>query len=205
MGKKKKKTRKLKHECQNRMWAGFSWDGHLQLLHKHSSCIYSIETGCTSTTSVVQMSDWWCHPHTKRIWKVYYYHNETVWLEQDSLLELVWKWVQLCKFERPVALPFFVIGMKTDLFQSCGHCWVFQICWHIECGTFTASSLRIWNSSTGIPSPPLALFLVILPKAHLTWHSRVSGFRLVITHHCVIWVIKIFFCIVLLGILATSC
>ena len=24
-------------------------------------------------------------------------------------------------------------GMKTDLFQSSGHCWVFQICWHIEC------------------------------------------------------------------------
>ena len=22
--------------------------------------------------------------------------------------------------------------MKTDLFQSCGHCWLFQICWHIE-------------------------------------------------------------------------
>ena len=47
--------------------------------------------------------------------------------------------------------------MKTDLFQSCGHYWVFQICWHIECSTFTASSFRIWNSSTGIPSPPLAL------------------------------------------------
>ena len=28
------------------------------------------------------------------------------------------------------------LGMKTDLFQSCGHCWVFQICWHIECSTF---------------------------------------------------------------------
>ena len=56
--------------------------------------------------------------------------------------------------------------MKTDLFQSCGHCWVFQICWHIECSTFTASSFRVWNSSTGIPSPPLALFIVILPKAH---------------------------------------
>ena len=27
-----------------------------------------------------------------------------------------------------LALPFFGIGMKTDLFQSCGHCWVFQIC-----------------------------------------------------------------------------
>jgi len=47
--------------------------------------------------------------------------------------------------------------MKSDLFQSCGHCWVFQICWHIECITFTASSFRIWNSSTGILSPPLAL------------------------------------------------
>ena len=46
--------------------------------------------------------------------------------------------------------------MKTDLFQSCGHCWVFQICWHIECSTFTASSFRIWNSTAGIPSPPLA-------------------------------------------------
>ena len=38
-----------------------------------------------------------------------------------------------------LALPFFGTGMKTDLFQSCGHCWVFQICWHIECSTFTAS------------------------------------------------------------------
>ena len=62
----------------------------------------------------------------------------------------------LCYF----ALPFFGIGMKTDLFQSCGHCWVFQICWHIECSSLTASSLRIWNSSTGIPSLPLVLFIV---------------------------------------------
>ena len=61
--------------------------------------------------------------------------------------------------------------MKTDLFQSCGHCWVFQICWHIECSTFTTSSFRISNSSTGIPSPPLALFVVMLPKPHLTSHS----------------------------------
>ena len=47
---------------------------------------------------------------------------------------------------------------ETDLFQSCDHCWVFQICWHIECSTFTASSFRIWNSSTGILSPPLVVF-----------------------------------------------
>ena len=71
--------------------------------------------------------------------------------------------------------------MKADLFQSCGHCWVFQICWHIEFSTFTALFFRIWNSSTGIPSPPLALFVVMLCKAHLTSHSRMSGFRCVIT------------------------
>ena len=85
------------------------------------------------------------------------------------------------QFECSLALPFFGIGMKTDLFQSCDHCWVFQMCWHIECSTFTASSSRIWNSSTGIPSPPLALFIVMLPKAHLTSHSRMSGSRWVIT------------------------
>ena len=71
--------------------------------------------------------------------------------------------------------------MKTDLFQSCGHCWGFQICWHSECSTFTASSFRIWNSSTGIPSPTLALFVMMLPKAHLTLHSRISGSGWVIT------------------------
>ena len=71
--------------------------------------------------------------------------------------------------------------MKTELFQSCGHGWVSQICWHIECSTFTASSFRIWNSSTGIPSPPLALLIVMLPMAHLTSDSRMSGSRWVIT------------------------
>ena len=79
-------------------------------------------------------------------------------------------------------IAFFVIGMKTDIFQSCGHCWVFQICWHIECSTFTATSFRIWNSSAGIPSPPLALFVVMLPKDHLTSPSGISGSRWVITY-----------------------
>ena len=77
--------------------------------------------------------------------------------------------------------------MKTDLFQSCGHCWVFQMCWHIECSIFTASSFRIWNSSTGIPSPPLALFVAMLPKALLTPHSEMSGYRWVITPLWLSW------------------
>ena len=83
-------------------------------------------------------------------------------------------------FEHSWVLPFFGIGMKTDFFQSFCHCWVFQICWYIEYSTFTASSFRILNTSTGIPSPPLALFVVMLPKAHLTLHSRMSGSRWVI-------------------------
>jgi len=41
--------------------------------------------------------------------------------------------------------------------------------------------LRIWNSWTGIPSPPLALFIVMLSKSHLTSHSRMSGSSWVIT------------------------
>ena len=81
-----------------------------------------------------------------------YYWNLTWRILRITLLvcemsAIVWQ------FEHSLALPFLGNGMKIDLFQSCGHCWVFQICWHIECSTFTASSFRIWNSSTGIPSP----------------------------------------------------
>ena len=57
----------------------------------------------------------------------------------------------------------------------------FPYCWHIEYSTFTASSFRIWNSSTGILSPPLALCVVIFPKVHETLHSRMSGSSWVIT------------------------
>ena len=60
---------------------------------------------------------------------------------------------------------FFGISFLWDWNENC---WVFQICWQIECSTFTASSFRIWNRSTGIPSLPLALFVVMFPKAHLT-------------------------------------
>ena len=73
-----------------------------------------------------------------------------------------------------VIWTFFGIGMKIDLFQSCGHCcfpnllaqWMQRL---------TASSFKIWNSWSGILSPPLGLLVVMLPKAHLTWHSRISG------------------------------
>ena len=55
------------------------------------------------------------------------------------------------EFEHSLALPFFGIGMETDLFQSCGHCWVFQICWHVDCNTFTGSSFRSWLAQLEFP------------------------------------------------------
>ena len=88
--------------------------------------------------------------------------------------------------------------MKTDLFQSCGHCWVFQICWHIECSTLTASSFRMWNSSTGIPSPKKSyrcnrgIALATSPQPHsvffhrqLTIHYTPIILVLVKPHFCV--------------------
>ena len=51
------------------------------------------------------------------------------------------------QFEHSLALPFFGIGMKTDLFHSCGHCRVFQICWHIECSTLTCVKVKVKGKS----------------------------------------------------------
>ena len=106
-----------------------------------------------------------------------------------------------------VVWAFFGIAFLWDWnenwpFPVLGHCWVFQICWHIECSTFTASSFRVWNSSIGIP-PPLALFIVILPKAHLTSHSRMPGLGEWSHHHDYLGHEDLF-CIVPLCILATS-
>ena len=63
---------------------------------------------------------------------------------------------------------FWALLCQHGLLQSYGHCWVFQICWYIEYSSLIASTFRIWNSSAGFLSPPLALFLVMFSKAHLT-------------------------------------
>ena len=118
------------------------------------------------------------------------YTSGSSWFEYSwSLAWRIWNITLLAcemraivwQVEHSLALPFFGIEVKTNIFQSCGHCWIFQICWHIECSTFAASSFRILLSSARIPSPPLALFVVMLPKAHLISHSRMSDSRWVIT------------------------
>ena len=107
-----------------------------------------------------------------------------------------------------VVWAFFCIAFLWDWnenrpFESCGHCWVFQICWHIECSTFTASFSKIWNSSIGIPSPPLALFVVMLSRP--TW-LHIPGCLALGEwwHHRDYLGCEDLFCIVLLCIFATK-
>ena len=84
------------------------------------------------------------------MWKVSFHVLLKPGLENsEHYFASVWDECNCVFFEHSLALPFFGIGMKTDLFQSCGHCWVFQICWHIECSTFTASSFRIQKPGFG--------------------------------------------------------
>ena len=68
---------------------------------------------------------------------------------------------------------------------------------------FHSIIFKDWNRSTGILSHPLALFIVMLSKAHLTSYSRMSGSRWVMTPF---WLSGSWrsFCTVLLCILATS-
>ena len=83
----------------------------------------------------------------------------------------------------PVVWNFFGIALLWD----CNENWPFPVLWPLlsflnaECGTLTASAFGIWSSSAGIPSPPLALFIVMLPKAHLTSCSKMSGSKWVTT------------------------
>ena len=64
---------------------------------------------------------------------------------------------------------------------------------------FHSIIFRIWNRATRIPSPSLVLFIVMLPKAHLTSHSRMSSSRWVMTPS---WLSESY--IFLLCIVATS-
>ena len=80
--------------------------------------------------------------------------------------------------------------MKTEIFQSCGLCWVFQICWHIQCSTLKQQHLL--GFETDQLQFQLALFVVMLSKAHLPSHSRMSGSRWADHTTVVIGVINIF-------------
>ena len=74
-------------------------------------------------------------------------------------------------FEHSLALLFFGIGWKLT-FSSPVTTADFSKFAGILIAAFSQHHHRFWNSSTGISSPPLALCVVMIPKAHLTSHSR---------------------------------
>ena len=69
-------------------------------------------------------------------------------------------------------MPFFGIGMKTDLFQA-----AVTVEFSKFAGILSAalSQQHLSVFEIGIPPLPLALFIVMLSKTHLTSHSRMSG------------------------------
>ena len=85
---------------------------------------------------------------TPVLWPREFHRLDSPWgcKESDSTEQL--------SLSHSLALPFFGTGMKTDIYQSCDHSWIFQICCHVDYNTLTASSFRIWNSSAAI-LPPL--------------------------------------------------
>ena len=75
-------------------------------------------------------------------------------------------------FEHSLAMLLFRIEMNTDLSSP-----VATAAFSKFAGTFSiASSFRVLINSIRIPTPPLALFIVMLLKAHPS-HSRISGSR----------------------------
>ena len=102
------------------------------------------------------------------------------------LFKNFFKKCQKIKWVTYIVCAFFGIAFLWDWNEN----WPFPVLWPLLSFPnllaywvqhFHSISFRIWNSSAGIPSPPLALFIVMLPKAHLTSHSRISGSRWVIT------------------------
>ena len=70
-------------------------------------------------------------------------------------------------FEHSLALPFFGVGMKTDLSSPVATAEFSKFVGILSIALSQHHHLG-FESSTGIPLPPLALFIVMLPKAHLT-------------------------------------
>ena len=86
------------------------------------------------------------------IWKFMVYVLLTPSLENlDHYFTSVWSEYNCVIVWTIFGITFLWDWTENELFQFCGHCWVFRSCWHIECNTFTASSF----SSTEIETAQL--------------------------------------------------
>ena len=100
-----------------------------------------------------------------------------VWWVEHFGIALLWKWYENWPF--PVLWPLLSFPNLQAYWVQPFHSITFSL--------FTAPqyfTFRIWNTSAGIPSLPLALFIEMLPKIYLTSHSKMSGSRWVIMSSC---------------------
>ena len=100
-----------------------------------------------------------------------------VWWVEHFGIALLWKWYETWPF--PVLWPLWSFPNLQTYWVQPFHSITFSL--------FTAPqyfTFRIWNTSAGIPSLPLALFIEMLPKIYLTSHSKMSGSRWVIMSSC---------------------
>ena len=84
------------------------------------------------------------------IWKFLFTSCWSLACKILSITLLAWEMSLATRWlAQSLVLCFLGTGMRIELFQSCGDCWV-QICWHNECETLMASFFRDLNSSVGI-------------------------------------------------------
>ena len=83
------------------------------------------------------------------------------------------------QFEHSLALPFFGVGMTFGMTGKLTFSSPVATAEFSKCAGILSAALSQHHlfGSAGIPSLLLVLFVVMLPKAHLTSHSRMSGSR----------------------------
>ena len=113
------------------------------------------------------------NPRDRGAWWAAIYRVAQSWTRLKRLSSSSRVWDE-CNYA--VVWAFFGIAFLWDWNEN----WPFPVLWPL---LRFPDLLAYWvqeKSSTGIPSLPLALFIVMLPKAHLTSHPRTSGSRWVI-------------------------
>ena len=116
------------------------------------SCVHILPTHSLKDSEHYLASIWNEHKYTviETLFAIFLFGD---WSENWPCIVLVWDWNENWRF--PALWPLLSL-------QNLSTYWVQY---------FTASSFGVWNSSAGVLSPPLALFVVMLPKTHFTLHD----------------------------------
>ena len=138
------------------LWSNECWQFDLWLLcffYDPTDADNLISVSCAFSESGLYIWNFLLHPLLKPSLKDFEHYFASMWNEHNCMV--VW--------------TFFGIAFLRDWNEN----WLFPFLWPLlsskfECSTLTASYFRIWNSPADILLPPLALFLVMLSKAHLT-------------------------------------